>query len=88
MKIYREYEPYEVNWKLFPDILDKVRSAIPDDEKFEFNSKRGLKLVDVPRFEASTFSQKVSLPSVQEFLTFLEESGEKPEKVNIYMAQK
>lgn len=85
MKIYREYEPHEVNWKLFPDILDKVRSAIPDDEKFEISRKRGKKLVEVPRFEVSTFSQKVSLPSVQEFLTFLEDSLEKPEKVAIFL---
>jgi len=85
MKIYREYKPHEVNWKLFPDILEKVRSAIPEDEKFKGGLGKGRELIEIPRFEISTFSQNVSLPSVAEFLSFLADSREKPEKVNILL---
>ena len=83
MKISREYEPHKVNWKLFPDILEKIRTAIPAQERTEPGMPEGSGLVDLPGFQVSTFSQDVSLPTVEEFLSFLENSAEEADRVEI-----
>jgi len=85
MKISREYEPKNLNWKLLPDILAKFRAAIPEDERIEAGMPKRSTLVDVPSCEVSTFSQSVELPSVQELLSFIEGSAEDPVRVDIYL---
>ena len=82
MRIKREYVPKEVNWRLFPDLLEKVVSSIPESERMEVHYK----LHPEPRFEVSTFSQSVALESEDDFLSFIKKSTEQPSSVNIRIA--
>jgi len=82
MKIRREYIPTEINWRLFPNILDKIISSIPESEKTE----SGKELFAKPRFDLYTFSQIAALESVNDFSDFLQNSNEVPHEVKIRIA--
>jgi len=79
MEIIREYKPGPVNWILFRELLERILSSIPDEEIKEKNNT----LMIQPEFFVETFSQNLSVNTVDEFLSFLSDTIEEPNRVII-----
>jgi len=79
MEIIREYKPRPVNWILFRDLLERIQSSIPIDEIIVKKST----LIVQPEFFVETFSQKMTVNTVDDFLNFISDTIEHPTRVII-----
>lgn len=81
MRIERNYEPTDVNWVILPDLMERITSEIPDNEKRE--GERGDELDPAPKFCIKTFSQDIVIDGPQEFIDFVRNTTEQPVTVEV-----
>jgi hypothetical protein len=82
IQVRREYQSREINWLLLPDLLNKYRASISENNLREDNAQ----LLAMPVFEVSTFSQSIVMESQDDFVEFIRMSEEHCQEVEIRLA--
>jgi hypothetical protein len=82
MSIEKRYEARDINWVLIPDLIEKVKTAILDEQDQSFRSMIALTTM----FSFNSNSERVVVDDPNEFLELLKKADDHKSTINIVLS--